>query len=198
MTLDHYSGVITGQPVNGGTYTFRLECVLGPHQTIDINGSLNVQPAIVTPTPTSTPSGVLSGCQLDLLPNPEVVQQGGSEAILVKTNPGQQVGLEVFSGGSGWPGWSVPVWVTGATQAAGEPVPATGGVAAHWLYSVQTGPNGRALFDLPVPASQVIGSYQLSATASGPGSFMGRCSCESSCARVLHSGWERPVGPGIG
>ena len=124
--------------------------------------------ATVTNTPNATQTAVsvaatataaalgltppLPNCQLDVLPNPETVQLGGSEAILFKALPGTTITFTV-AGGT-YP--CTAVAYNGSPTLPGQPITGTA-VAGGYQYLVTVGTNGRILIDFGIPANATLG-----------------------------------------
>ena len=170
--LESSTRTATGTPT--ATVTATATGTPSPTSTLTDGGTLTVTPTgspaatatAADPAPADPPP---PGCKLVLLPNPQTVQQGGSESVLIELNPGDQVVLTVASNDPTWPGTQVKARQNGNIALTGNYTPSTGGDAGRWSYSATAGPNGRLLVTFPVPASEPVGSYALGATSDGAG-----------------------------
>ncbi|HZS88307.1 MAG TPA: PQQ-binding-like beta-propeller repeat protein, partial [Chloroflexota bacterium] len=107
-------------------------------------------------------AGGAPNCQLIILPNPETIQRGGSEAILFKALPNTVITATIDAGDS------YPLTATlysGTPTTPGTVINGTnvGGTAYQFVFS--SGNDGRALLDFPIPATAPLGKFTVTAVA---------------------------------
>lgn len=162
----------TNTPTNTATST-------STNTPVPTSTATNTATATSTPNATATAAaaatltavaaaGVAPNCQLDVLPNPETIQIGGSEAILFKAMPGAVITASILGG-------TYPITATlynGTPTTPGTTVtgtavatPAPGG----YQYTITVGPSGRALLDFPVPTGATLGKVTVNVTATKTG-----------------------------
>jgi hypothetical protein len=113
--------------------------------------------------------GIAPNCVLIVLPNPKIIQVGGSEAILFKALPNTTItaNINVLAPASGllatYP--TTALLYNGLPNTPGVVINGTGPTAAGWTFTFSTGSNGRALLDFPIPQNAQIAAAQVSATA---------------------------------
>jgi uncharacterized repeat protein (TIGR01451 family) len=148
LSLDPSTGIVSGTPTQGGSYSFDVECTIDATHT--------ATRLFTIPIPGGRP------CQLEVLPNPETIQQGGSETILYKALPFTTITTQIDAGGA------YPLIAKLLRGPYTSPEPTIPPIAVNgnvYTFQFTTGADGRASLDFDVPASAAIGVHTVTTSA---------------------------------
>jgi hypothetical protein len=132
-------------------------------------------------------AGGAPNCQLFVLPNPETIQRGGSEAILIKALPSTAITVTIVT--TATPAYPATATLYRLDDGTGKPVlpgQVINGTAVTngFQFTFNTGTHGRALLDFSIPANAPIEKVQVTATANEACNSAGKSSVDG----LVHRG----------